>query len=262
MDIVMRKIIWFLQNIFIPVVTVGTATMVAILNFSVSKVDQDLKQQIASVDLSIKEAKNEREKLNSEREFNFKIYDLVQQSIEQENEKKQEVAKQFVLVMVDGELRNRLLGVLEAGGTDTIKQETATLLRKEEQFNVQQTAIFSKPKSIKESFDWEDLDYDIFWCERSGEIAKNQAGLIANQLKSEGAKGRVRVRELPASVNSKSGYKVSGYTIRMGKSEIRQANALKKLSEQVLANQGYSTEFNLQPSRQKTRWYLSAYVCP
>lgn len=258
----MKRFIWFLQNIFIPVVTVGTATMVAVLNFSVSKVDQDLKQQIASVDLSIKEAKNEREKLNSEREFNFKIYDLVQQSIEQGNEKKQEVAKQFVIVMVDGELRNRLLGVLEAGGTAAIKQETAALLRKEEEFNVQQTAIFSKPKIARDSFSWEDWDYDIFWCERSGESAKDQAGLIANQLKAEGANGKIRVRELPASVNAKSGYKVSGYTIRMGKSEIKQGNALKKMSEHILSDQGYTAEFNLQPTRQKTRWYLSAYVCP
>ncbi len=262
MDIIMKRFVWFLQNIFIPVVTVGTATMVAILNFSVSKVDQDLKQQIAAVDLAIKEAKNEREKLNAEREFNFKIYDLVQQSIEEGNEKKQEVAKQFVIVMVDGELRNRLLGVLEAGGTDAIKQQTALLLRKEEAFNVQQQTIFTKPKMVKETFDWEDFDYDIFWCESSGRAAKEQAGIIANQMKADGAKGRVRVRELPNSVNAKSGYKVSGYSIRMGKSELRQANALKEMSEEVLDSNGFNADFVLQPTRQRTKWYLSAYVCP
>ena len=45
-----------LQNVILPVVTVGTATMVAWLNYSVSRVDQGLKEQIAAVDIAIKEA--------------------------------------------------------------------------------------------------------------------------------------------------------------------------------------------------------------
>ncbi len=258
----MNKFNWFLQNILIPLVTVGTATMVAWLNHSVSRVDQDLKEQIASVDMAIKEARDEREKLNAEREFNFKIYDLVQESIEEENEKKQEVAKQFVIVMVDGELRHRLLGVLEAGGTPSIQKETALLIKKEEKFDTQQAEIFTQPKTTTPSFSWEDWDYDVFWCETSGENARIQASLIVDQLKQEGAKGRIRVRELPASVNAKSGYKISGYAIRRSENEVAQANALKDLSEGVLSQQGYTPVFNVQPTSQKTRWYISAFICP
>ena len=94
----LKKIGMFVKNALIPLVTIGTAVMVAWLNYSVSQVDHDLKEKIADVDISIKEAKDEREKINAEREFNFKIYDLVQKSVEDENEKKQEVARQFVIV--------------------------------------------------------------------------------------------------------------------------------------------------------------------
>lgn len=73
----------FLQNVFIPLVTVTIAAMVAILNFSVSNLDRELKEQVAAVDIAIKEARDERERINAEREFNFKIYDLVQLSLEE-----------------------------------------------------------------------------------------------------------------------------------------------------------------------------------
>lgn len=257
----MENLSRIIQTIIVPIITVGTASMVAWLNYSVSKVDQDLKEQIAAVDLAIKEAKDEREKINAEREFNFKIYDLVQKSIEEEDQRKQEVAKQFVIVMVDGELRKRLLGVLEAGGTPEVQRDTAMLIEKEEMFDMQQAAVYSLSKKSP-SFNWEDWDYDIFWCETSGDTAKNQAEAIVAQMKSEGANGRVRARVLPASINAKTGYKVNGYTIRRSDNEIPQANALKELSEKVLSNNGFSIEFNQQPTSESTKWYISAFLCP
>ena len=252
----------FLKNVFIPVVTVATATMVAILNASISRVDQDLKQQIAAVDIAIKEARDEREKINSEREFNFKIYDLVQKSLEENNERKQEVAKQFVLVMVDGELRNRLLGVLEEGGTPAIKQEAANIIAQEQEFQLEQESILRTDRNVKPSFNWEDWDYDIFWCTSSGVNAQKQADFIKKQLEIEGAKGRIRVRELYPSVNSRTGYKISGYKIRRSENELKQANALEKLSEKVLSEKGYPAVFTQQLTSQKTKWYISAFVCP
>lgn len=257
----MEKIGRLIQTIFVPIITVGTALMVAWLNYSVSRVDQDLKEQIASVDLAIKEARDEREKINSEREFNFKIYDLVQNSIEEENQRKQEVAKQFVIVMVNGELRKRLLGVLETGGTPEVREETARLIEKEEKFELQQAEVYSLTKQ-KPSFNWVDWDYDVFWCETSGSEARIQAEAIVSQLKFEGAKGRLRARELPASVNAKTGYKITGYAIRRSANEAPQADALQELSERVLSQNGYSVEFIQQSTSPKTKWYISAFLCP
>lgn len=257
-----KKVGAALQNVFIPLVTVITATMVAFLNNSISRVDQGLKEQIAAVDIAIKEARDEREKINAEREFNFKIYDLVQQSLEENNERKQEVAKQFVLVMVDGELRERLLGVLEEGGTPNIKQQTAHILAQEKEFYSQQEQVLRTNRLEKPSFNWADWDYDIFWCTNSGPAAKQQATFIREQLEQEGANGRIRVRELYPSVNAQTGYKISGYAIRRSEDEIVQANALKQLAERVLSEQGFPASFKQQPTSQGTRWYISAFVCP
>ena len=258
----MKSIGKFVQNILIPLITVGTAAMVAWLNYSVSQVDHDLKQKIAKVDLSIKEAKDDRDKIKAEREFHFKIYDLVEKSIEANNEKKQEVAKQFVIVMVDGELRKRLLGVLEKAGTPNIKKETAELIKKEEVFNSEEQSIYTKPRVSSSTFDWEDWDYDIFWCSSSGPGAEKQAELIMNQLKKENAKGRIRVRELPPSINAKSGYKISGYVIRRSQDEVTQSEALKKLSQKVLSDKNYIAQFREESTNQQTKWYISAFVCP
>ncbi|MBQ4845326.1 hypothetical protein [Pseudoalteromonas sp. MMG005] len=252
----------FLKSVFIPLVTVATATMVAFLNSSISQVDHELKQRIAAVDIAIKEARDEREKIDAEREFNFKIYDLVQQSLEEKNERKQEVAKQFVLVMVDGELRRRLLGVLEEGGTPTIKQEAANIIVQEKEFQRDENSNLRTNRNVKPSFDWEDWDYDIFWCTSSGTHAKEQANFIKQELEREGAKGRIRVRELYPSVNSRTGYKVSGYAIRRSENETTQANALEKLAETVLSKKGYPAIFKQQLTSQNTRWYISAFICP
>ncbi|WP_207063799.1 hypothetical protein [Motiliproteus sp. SC1-56] len=257
-----KRIEGFVQNLFLPAVTVGTATMEAWLNYSVSQVDQGLKEQITAVDIAIKEARDEREQINAEREFNFRIYELVQKSLEENNQQKQEVAKQFVLVMVDGELRKRLLGVLEAGGTPAIREETARVIAQEQVFETEQRAVLKSSRDNPPSFDWEDWDYDIFWCASSGAETREQANLIVDQLRREGARGRLRVRELPPSVNAKSGYKISGYVIRRGGDERPQAQALAELAERVLAESGFPAAFVQQPTTQQTRWYISAFVCP
>ena len=251
-----------LQNVVLPIVTVGTATMVAWLNYSVSRVDQGLKEQIAAVDIAIKEARDEREQINAEREFNFRIYDLVLKSLEEGNQQKQEVAKQFVLVMVDGELRKRLLGVLEEGGTEEIQRETAKVLAQERVYESGQVDVLRAVRTATPSFNWEDWDYDIFWCSDSGDTAQRQATLIQDQLLEEGASGRVRVRALPASINAKTGYKISGYVIRRGEDEIPQAQALQTLSEQILDSNGFPALFEQQQTLQKTKWYISVFICP
>lgn len=251
-----------IRDIIIPLISVVTAVMVGWLNYSVSKGDQELQQRINNVDLAIKEARDEREKLQAERDFSFRIYELVLQSLEARDEQKQEVARQFVLVMVDGELRKGLLGVLEAGGTEKVRKETSALIAKERTFNIQQREIIQPKLRQEELFNWEDWDYDIFWCTSSGDMARQQAEMIKAQLLQENAKGRIRVRELPDSVNAKSGYNIQGYVIRRSNDESTQAEALSKMAESTLAKQGFPATFDLQPTSTKTKWYISAFVCP
>ena len=121
------------------------------------------------------------------------------------------------------------------------------------------------PKKNREeasSYNWGDWDFDIFWCSSSGPKAEVQAKLIGEQLVAEGSKGRVRIRELPDSINAKSGYQVDGYAIRRNSNEKEAATALKLLAEQALEKNGNKSTFNLSLTRQSTPWYISAFICP
>jgi hypothetical protein len=90
-------------------------------------------------------------------------------------------------------------------------------------------------------------------------MAESQANKIAKQILLEGAEGRIRVRELPDSINAKSGYRVNGYVIRRNniKREIEIAKALKKLGDSTLGKD----IFTLQTTLQDTPWYVSVFVC-
>ena len=79
---------------------------------------------------------------------------------------------------------------------------------------------------------------------------------------AEGAKGRIRIRELPDSINAKSGYQIDGYAIRRNSNEKEAAVALKLLAEQALEKSGNRSIFNLSLTRQSTPWYISAFLCP
>ncbi len=259
----------FVKNLFVPLISVGTAVMVGILNFQVSQNDlelrqrdQELEQKLSEIDLVIKKSREEREERESNQDFNLKIYEIVTESLEENSAQKQDAARAFVVVMVDEPLRSSLLNVLKQGGSPMMKREINKILQAEQKFQNVNAWIPKVERKVTSSHSWGNWDFDIFWCTSSGEEAKIQAQMIAEQLKAEDAKGRIRVRELPDSINAKSSYQVNGYNIRRNTNEIETANALKQLGETALSNNDISTEFTISTSRQNTPWYISAFVCP
>lgn len=183
------------------------------------------------------------------------VYEAVVKSLESGDIKRQAVSKALVTSMLEDPLRSELLGVLTTSASPEISRGAQTTLDQERRFKSEEVAtLASDARSV---VDWADWDFDIFWCEKSGERAKTQAERIRRQLESEGAKGRLRVRLLPDSINSRPGYQHSGYVIRYNAGEESQAEKLKKLADAVL-DQAFITS----RSQQATPWYLSAFVCP
>ncbi|MCO7223386.1 hypothetical protein [Pleionea sp. CnH1-48] len=259
----------FIKHIAVPIISVGTAVMVGILNYQVSQNDlalrdrdQQLEERISEIDLLIKRSKEERAERESNQDFNIRIYDIVTQSLEEGNPKKQEAAKAFVIVMVEEPLRSSLLNVLKQGGEPAVKANIGRILAQEEKFLNKVYAEPEKQRSAPASYNWGQWDFDVFWCSSSGNIAKSQAKAIGDQLLSEGAKGRVRIRELPESINAKAGYQIDGYTIRKNKDETEAADAIKALAEKSLKKLGNQSQFSIGLTRQKTPWYISVFVCP
>lgn len=275
----------FINYILVPMVTIATGLLVVYVDvqvkdndFEISQRDLALKQQMATadsenkardlainkklseLDLVIRESKELREERESNQKFNLRIYDIVSESLEQKDEKKQEAAKAFIVVMVDEPLRTSLLSVLEQGAEPAVQKKINKILAAETQFNEQLAELPQKQADSQPSYTWEAWDFDIFWCSSSGEKARNQARLIAEQLLAEQAQGRIRVRELPASKNAQSGYKAAGYEIRRNSNEVEVAEALAKLGNLVL--QADKINFNFRTTTQPTPWYVSTFICP
>lgn len=185
------------------------------------------------------------------------VYEAVVKSLETGDVRRQAVSKALVTSMLEDPLRAELLAVLTTSSSPEIRKDAETTLNQERKFKVEDAAIQSAPK--KAAHDWQDWDFDIFWCESSGALAKTQADRIKSRLEADGAKGRLRVRLLPDSINFRPGYQHAGYVIRFNAGEEAQSTQLKMLGDEIV---GPNTSFTTSLSHQSTPWYLSAFVCP
>jgi hypothetical protein len=155
-----------------------------------------------------------------------------------------------------------LLNVLKQGGAPAVKRNISKILEAEEKFQTIVATVPEKKRVEASTYNWGKWDFDIFWCSTSGAKAKAQAETIGEQLAAEGAEGRIRIRELPDSINAKSGYQIDGYAIRRNSNEKEAATALKSLAENALEESGSNTTFTQSLTRQSTPWYISAFLCP
>lgn len=257
-----------IKDVIVPLLSAFTAILVGILTYNVSKQNADTEAKFKDTDAKFKqiesnisESKEQREERESTQNFNFKIYDLVLKSVEEKNAQKQEVAKTFIVVMVDDPLRSSLLKVLEKRGEPLVRQDVEKTLNAEKSSSYTEGTKPTVSGSKQPSYNWANWDIDVFWCSSSSDkMAELQANKIAKQIVLEGAKGRIRVRELPDSINAKSGYRVNGYVIRRNNNEreVEIAKALKTLGDSTLGKD----IFTLKTTLQDTPWYVSVFVCP
>jgi hypothetical protein len=263
----------FIKNVLAPFSAIAAALLAAWVNYSVSQVKSqiDLRQQqvqekLKEQELALDALMTERNVRKLDEDLTFKVYDAVTESLKAKDEKQQQAATALVVVMASEPLRTQLLQVFGASKTTVpeVRQAVEKVLKEEQKFNLE-TAIAQqaapKPAAAPpatRAVPWDNWDVDIFWCERSGESAHDSARAIVGELSKQGAKGRLRARMLPDSINAKPGYRVSGYAIRRDTDEAAQAAALKKLAEGAVP----SSQFEIMTSNQATQWYLSAFVCP
>lgn len=241
----MKPIYTIIKEVLIPLVTVVTAVLVAVLNSSVANVETQLKAS--------QEQRAERESYQS---VDLKIYDKVIASLEAKDPQKQLVAQALVNVMASDSFRVKLLNVLQKTAEDTVKKEVERII-KEDKFDAEEKTVVVTKKSIPEKYEtWLGYNIDIFWCEDSGDSARQKAELIEQRLLELGAKGRIRIRQLPSSINSRSGYRISGNVIRANNDENQVAAKLLQATTGVLGN-----EFEILPSSQPTPGYISAFIC-
>ena len=247
-------------------INVAVTILLAILaGWSKFKLD-DTEQLLKRVETKVMERDSERKdteqaRINreSQEKKQLTIYEAVVKSLETDNPKRQKVAMALVTTMleIDNPLRSELLAVIGGSASIEIKKEAQQTLGKENVFHVEANA--PSVQRTSKIFNWEDFDYDVFWCESSGKNAKEAAEKIVSQLKNEGAKGRLRPRLLPDSINTRPGYQHSGFVVRYNTGEEKQANELIRVGNTVL---NAKNAFTSSLSSQSTPWYISAFVCP
>jgi hypothetical protein len=223
--------------------------------FQLNQADKRLKD----VETKVAESQEQRADRESNDKKQMAVYDAVVSSLQTDNAKRQLVAKALVTSMleVDSPLRLGLLAALADSGTPEVKQEVRLTLTKENQFREEENQVSVVKQG--QSYNWQDIDYDIFWCEKSGTEAREIAKAIKKKLVSEGARGRIRARLLPDSINARPGYQHTGYIVRLNRGEEKEADELSRVGNQIL---GQQDAFQQSLSNQPTPWYLSAFVCP
>lgn len=263
---------WF-KDYVLPAVTVATPLITAYIawelnqaTISLEAAKQDLDRQIAEVNVEIGQIKAQREERESRQAYMLQVFKEVKEAIGTRDDDLQKVVIALVTTLPDQQLANRWLETMQAAPNVTDdNREAAADARKVVEFNVEQRVVevaqvaqAHAPTAVTE-FDWEDYDYDIFWCEQSSGLPRGEleAESLKMALEEDGALGRIRVRMLPLSVNAQPEYRVLGYEIHANEGERAQAEALQGLGTQVLGQQ-----FKLRPSREETRFYLSAFICP
>ena len=257
----------FFKNVMVPAITVVTALLAAWVNYSVSTVKSDLDLQKAKLDeqqASLNKLTTERNLRKFDEDLTFRVYDAVITSLKANDTKQQQAASALVIVMAEEPLRTQLLQVFDKAQTTApeVRLEVARVLATEQRFQQEEatakSAAATKPPPPASGAGWGEWDVDVFWCQKSGEPAHKNADAIVAALQKDGAKGRLRARILPDSINAQPGYRVSGYVVRRDTGEEERGLALKAVAERALPG----TTFDILPSGRATRWYLSTFVCP
>jgi hypothetical protein len=175
---------------------------------------------------------------------------------------RRELTLVLVEVLTAEPATERMRALLMAGGDQAIVAQVNAL----NEFDASQKEIAAdalKPRAqvaAAASSGWrlEELDLDVFWCEGSGAAARAQAQAVADALRGE-TNGRVRVRELPALVNARPGYRKHGYSATFNVDHPEAAYARTVLD---LAGEAIAVPFEQRASLQLTPWYVSLFLCP
>lgn len=244
------------RDVVIPILTIVITFITGFLAVRV----QDLTRK---TDTALKQQELERLERESDVTIKFKVYEAVKLSLESNDTRQQEVALALVsTVLPSGELQNSLLKVLAEAGQPIIKDQAFFVV---EQRLRPSPGIFDIPPpppppprpSVDDMKNWR---FDIFWCEESGDYARDLAEKTWSYLRSRdyGQKGFPRVRMLPHSINSAAEYQVRGYEIRSNAGEEKLAQILKELVQDAL---DMNVDINIQHSDQYTPHYLSIFIC-
>ena len=260
-----------LHSVVVPGLAVATPVLVALLTWQVDIARQEidagqqrLSADIARVDLELQRLEADRLERESMQKYNIIVLKEVKDSLAKDDPVVQKVVIGLLQSMPNQDLAQTWLKALEdSENTSEDNKLEARNVRQAIEYDIEQKQVTASPVqqalAPQASFNWADYDYDIFWCEGTDPWVRELAEKIVAQMTDEGAKGRLRVRMLPVKVNQRADFGIEGYEIQANGNEQDQAEALKRIGDQVVGAEG---SFKIGTSTQETPYYLSAFLCP
>jgi hypothetical protein len=267
-----------IKDVVTPAASVLAAILAAWVNYTVSEeksrteaTQAEVQKQLADISTLVQE----RGIKKVDEDLEFQVYSAVTNALKTNDAKQQQAASALVIAMLREPLRTDLLHVFVQSQTTApqVRDHVDKVLNEEQMFKTEDATVAESSASKKHESSaaaagavtpssssasiWGDYDFDIFWCEHSGEAAQHQAEAIVAALKAAGARGRLRSRLLPDTINAQPGYRIDGYSIRRHGGDAAQAQALQAVAQKIVPD----SNFEIVLSGQPFRWYLSAFVC-
>lgn len=254
--------------------------------------EQSIRLEGIKVDLERSADERENKKLNHE--ITLAIFKEIKDVYQTPNQDPDQMLNRLLALSAlvetvpEGEVRQSManavksamdnISVVLAKSNDTIKQKTEAaksqvdiaVFRADQNEKVQgkdphalaQAASAAKVDSPR----WANYDFDFFWCSQSANpAAAKRAAELALAVAKEAdpaASGRWRVRELPGAINSRPGYRISGYVIKVSSDdEQKLAGVLTGVFKQH-AIPSAEGQFSVSRIDYPTPWYISVFFCP
>jgi hypothetical protein len=212
-----------------------------------------VKRQETTSQMALAELAEGRQRLSAERDVHLKVYEAVVGALQDSAPRRQEIARSLVYALVrDSAFQEGLIQALRQEAVPAVQRVIERDIAFDDSLRQSRVAALTLPKRGGIS------RLDLFWCEAGGAAARKPLETARDRLVQAGySQGTVRVRSLPASVNARPGYQVSGYQVRFEADEReagRQiADVLGKVTEASVA---------LKQIPAQTPGYVSAFACP
>lgn len=208
--------------------------------------------------LTLAQFTEERQRTAGQRDVELKVYDAVVGALQEGSFRRQVVARSLINAMViDTVLQRGLLEALHQQAEPAVRESVRVDLAFDQSTRVARTiAADARPAASNRV-----ARVDLFWCETSGPDAQRIMNAVRNDLPAKGfSQNAVRVRRLPASINSRPGYNVGGYQVRFEREERQSAELVQQELAAKLGAGGAAVAQVVIGAQ--TPGYLSAFACP
>ncbi|MGH7511941.1 MAG: hypothetical protein ACREOQ_03350 [Gemmatimonadales bacterium] len=242
---------------FLGIVSSISALLLAWIGYTATRQKDAQDQAARNSQAALDRITEERQRTTGERDVNLKVYELVVSALQDSSRRRQEIARSLVFAMVtDSSLQRGFLEALQAQGVPSIQQVVANDISFDDATRQARAAASLLPASGGGS-----SRVDLFWCESSGRTAKDFMQAVQAALRSAGfAESGVRVRALPATVNTRPGYHVAGYQVRYEPGEQNEAAKVREAMGAAIRGGGPES-VTMRLTTTPTPGYISAFAC-